>query len=149
MKEHGLPLYLPSELNMGLVDLQHKKRLGRSYAGLLAINEGLYQLGCISEKDYEYYKKRYSDPLVKAKPLTKAEIGSQKKLKKLEKLFSQVIEQWPTLSEKAKLSHIANAEKYEASVPNAKFVLALANGNSEPNAVCEKVSMKPKEVETK
>jgi len=58
--QHGLPLYLSAELNMGLVDLQHKKRLGRSYAGLLALVEGLYQFDCITQEVYEKFLSFFS-----------------------------------------------------------------------------------------
>ena len=114
----------------------------------ITVREGLIRLDKIKESTSQAYLLK-PKPLEEPQPRTKAEIKRQKKLKELEKRFSQVIEQWPKLSEKAKLYHIAEAEKYEASVPNAKFVLALANGNSKPVVVCGKVSLKAKEVETK
>jgi len=140
MREHGLPLYLSSELNMGLVDLQHKKRLGRSYAGLLALTEGLYSLGCISQEVYEKFKIKYSDPLVqkKAESLTKEQIEREKRLKDIETQFSNVIKQWNTMTEKSRQHYIKKAKKYETVISNAKLVLALANGENVSPKLMEK-----------
>jgi len=93
---------------------------------------GLFKLGYIEREIYDVYKHRYSEPLVKkvSKPLTLEELKEQEKLKRLQKHFSAVLKQWPTLREKAKKSHIVKAKQYEHKIPNAKLVLALASGNS-------------------
>jgi len=66
------PCYLPPELYLGIVKLQADRGLGRIYPVLLAITEGLYQMGYISKEVYEIYSKKYSEKLIKeeVKPLT-------------------------------------------------------------------------------
>lgn len=134
MKPHGFLVYLAPELYMAIVKLQADKGLGRVYPVLYTINEGLYKLGYIKKEVYEIYEKKYSEPLIqeKPKPLTKERLEEQKKLRELEKLFSQVIERWPKLSEKARIKHIAKAKTCLENVPNAKLVLALATENDKP-----------------
>jgi len=135
-KEHGVMLYLDKILYKAFIKLQADKGLGRSYAGLLPFIEGLYCLGYLSKEDYEEHLRRYSQGLAEEpKPLTKVEVEEQKKLKDLEALFSRVIEQWTSLSEKAKQSHVKKARNYETVIPNAKLVLALANGESIPKHI--------------
>ena len=128
MKDHILRLFLSSELNMGLVDLQAKKRLGRSFAGLLALTEGLHSLGCLSEEEYNFFKKRYSDKLVKKKPLTPVQLKQKEKLEAWEQQFSGVLSQWTSMKPQSKRYYVEQAQKYLDSVPNAKLILDLAEG---------------------
>ena len=60
---HPLRLLLSTSLEMALIRLQGKKCLGRSFAGLLALTEGLYKMECIDEDTYNYFRARYSTPL--------------------------------------------------------------------------------------
>jgi hypothetical protein len=129
-KEHGVLLYLAPELYSAFVKLQAAKDLGRSYAGLLPFVVGLHELGFLTEENYLFFKQRYSEPLHQKKPkaLTKKELERAQKLKDLEQQFSNVIKQWDTVPEKSKRYHIEKAKKYLHVIPNAEYVLALANG---------------------
>ena len=62
-REHGIMLYLDKIEYSGFIKLQADKNLGRSYAGKLAFDTGLYQLGYLSKKDYEKRVKKYSKSL--------------------------------------------------------------------------------------
>jgi hypothetical protein len=63
-KEHGLMLFLGRESYVGFIKLQADKGLGRSFAGQLAFNTGLYNLGYLSKEDYEQLAKKYSQGLI-------------------------------------------------------------------------------------
>jgi hypothetical protein len=130
-KGHGLLLFLDRSLYLAFIKFQADKKLGRSYAGLLIFIEGLHTMGRLSDEDYALFKQRYDKPLIQKepKPLTKKQIEREQKLKDLEQQFSNVIKQWNTVPEKSRRYYIKKAKKYEHVIPNAKLVLALANGN--------------------
>lgn len=128
MKPHGFLIYLPPELYLGIIKLQADKQLGRVYPVLLAINEGLYQMGYISKEVYEFYLRKYSEKLIKAevKPLTPKE---ELKLQKLTASFKNIIKNWQLT--KKKDYWIEKAKKAlecfgEEKIPEAKQILALA-----------------------
>jgi len=127
-REHGVMLYLDKVLYKAFIRLQADKGLGRSFAGLLPFTEGLYRLGYIPQGDYEEHVRKYSQELVEAKPSRFEQLKEQEKIRRLDKLYSEVLKQWPTLSEKTRQVHIANAKEVAEKVSNAKLVLALANG---------------------
>lgn len=129
-KEHGLMLYLSPSLYMGFIKLQGDKGLGRSFAGLLAFNEGMHKLGYIQDAEYEANKVKYSRklvPEVPAKPLTLQEQASKKERDSLARAFGSVIEQWnmthgdPLWKEK----WLAKAEKYKDTIPAAQQLLDM------------------------
>ena len=130
-KGHGLVLYLAPELVLSLAKLQTVKELGRSYAGLLALTEGFYQLGVLSDVDYEEAKARYSVSLLQKnkKPPTLKQLREKEELKRLEQHYSRVLEQWSTLNEKTKTIHEKKAAKDAKRVNAAKLVLDLASGS--------------------
>ena len=63
-REHGLLLFLNPTLTLSLVKLQADRNLGRSYAGLLALAEGLYQLGYLDKANHDQVAEKYSIPLI-------------------------------------------------------------------------------------
>lgn len=128
-QEHGVMLFLDRELYLAFIKLQADKKLGRSYTGLLPFTEGLYHMGYISKEVYEQHKQKYSIPLVQDKPKssTLEQAKRQKKLKRIEKNFSEVLKQWNTMNTKSKQFYIKKAEKYKTAIPNAKLILALTN----------------------
>ena len=126
--EHGLLLYLPAELSMGLIKYQAAHEVGRSFAGLSLVNEALFRNNCISQEVYERFQKRYSVPLIPVaapKVLTTHEQQEKAKIVELEKQFSGALKQWDTLSMNAKAKHVINARNYVGIVPNAKMILDL------------------------
>ena len=137
-KEHGLLLFLPSELQLALARLQTNRSLGRSYAGLLAVTEGFHELGCLDKEEYEALKERYSQKLPcsivveRRKPRILEDAQEQTKLRKLEVDFSNTIKQWNTMKPKAREYWVKKAEEYRDKVPNAKIVLALASEVGDP-----------------
>ncbi|UCE96539.1 MAG: hypothetical protein JSV51_02765 [Candidatus Bathyarchaeota archaeon] len=57
------PLFLPVDYYLAIVDVQAKKRIGRSAAILLMLGEGLLKEGFLSEEMFVEYKERYTKPL--------------------------------------------------------------------------------------
>jgi len=55
--DHYLPLMLNAKLKMALIKLQADRELGQSYAGLLALVEGLHSLKYLNDEDYHIYTK--------------------------------------------------------------------------------------------
>lgn len=126
-REHGVLIYLSNPLYLGFVKLQADKGLGRSYAALLPFVEGLYHMGYINEEVYEHHRKKYSVPLVIQKPLSL--VHQQQRLKKLEKDFLSVAEQWAHLKPKSKRYWLEKAKEH-SDIPNAQILLALEKKES-------------------
>ena len=127
-KPHGVVVFLPPELYLGIVKLQADKELGKPYACLLAITEGLYHMGYISKEAYEVYSKKYSDRLIKeeVKPPTPEE---QLEINKYRVSFRNIIKNWNEVKNKEFWIRKANKalDKYgEANIPEAKRLLSLA-----------------------
>jgi hypothetical protein len=131
-KEHGLLLFLPPELQLAHAKMQVDKKLGRSYAGLLALTEGFYKSGCLDKEQYDALKERYSHPMLcsvvtqRTRPRTVEQVQEQNKLRKLEVDFSNVINNWTTMSTKSRMFWMTKAQEFKDRVSNAKLVLALA-----------------------
>lgn len=127
-KEHGLLLYLSPELQLGVCKLQVERKLGRSYAGLSALVEGLFRFGCIDEETHKILAEKYSRSVIPEaeprKPRTMAEAQALHKLQELEKYFSMALGQWQTISEKSKSCCLKKARE-NSTIPNAKLILAL------------------------
>jgi len=117
MKTHGLLLYLPSSLYLALVRLQADKGLGRSFAGLLALTEGLYRLGYLEEKEYTRLYERYTIPLKEVVVTYKAE----------EQLppFKEALEEWNKRDREWKLKWVRIAMKYP-KVREAQIIIKKA-----------------------
>lgn len=129
--EHRVLLCLAPELYIGFIRLQAERGLGRAFAGLLPFVEGLFRLGYLSREDYETYNRKYSQALVQPKKLSNEQLLEQKKHAKLEAQFSAVVKEWNQLSERAQKQWARKAQACLDTIPNAKLVLALANGNGE------------------
>ncbi len=129
-REHGVLMYLDKELYTAFIRLQADRKLGRSYAGLLLLTEGLHKIGYLSEDSYRTHVNKYSKGLIEestgSKPRTKEELLEHKKAADLERMFSKVLRQWSTMNEKSRVSWLQKA-KENPTVPNAQLVLALAN----------------------
>lgn len=123
-KEHGLLLYLSPDLYVAFIRLQGDRGLGRSYAGLLPFTEGLYRLGYLSKGAYEEHVKKYSKGLVEKQP-SLAELKEQEEIRRLEKHYSEVLKQWPQLSERVRAVHREKAKEWATKVKNARLVLEL------------------------
>jgi Zn-dependent protease with chaperone function len=94
-KEHCLRLYLDKTLYKAFVRLQADKGLGRSYAGLLSLVEGLFHLGYLKKEDYEKHFERYSEELAEEpKPATRKESEDGQELEKMRETFESVLDQW-------------------------------------------------------
>jgi hypothetical protein len=135
-KEHGLMLFLSPQSYLGFIKFQADNKLGRSFAGQRIFIEGQYRLGYLPEADYEILKKRYSSSLagLEQKP-TFEQVKEKEKLSNLTKMFSMILDQWaihPDMVWRKKWRE--EAEKWKEKVPNAKLVLALANGEESNNA---------------
>ncbi|RLI44854.1 hypothetical protein DRO64_03315 [Candidatus Bathyarchaeota archaeon] len=117
MKAHGLLLYLPPSLYLALIRLQADKGLGRSFAGLLALTEGLYRLGYLEEKEYTRLRKRYSIPLKEVIVTYNAE----------EQLppFKEALEEWDKRDKEWKLKWVRIAMKYP-KVEEAQIIIEKA-----------------------
>jgi len=63
MRDYILRICLDSPLYLKFIDFQAKKKLGKTYAGLLIFLEGMKSLGLIDKETYEFYKNRYDKPL--------------------------------------------------------------------------------------
>lgn len=127
-QEHRVMLCLSKELYSAFIRLQADKGLGRSYAGLLPFVEGMHHLGYLNEMDYQAHLKRYSEPLVQPKPLTKEQLEEQRKLRELEIQFQGVLKTGLNkLSERSRKHWIKRAQEYQGKVLSARLLLDLAN----------------------
>jgi hypothetical protein len=125
-REHGIMIYLSKDLYVGFIKLQADRRLGRSYAGLLPLTEGLYSLGYISKTVYEEHIKKYSQPLTDEKPVLSLEQEKEKKfLEQKNKQFKGMVEQWDETHFKPDWHGkvVAEAEKYP-DLEYAKLLVA-------------------------
>lgn len=141
-RSHVHPVFLPAELYIGISKVQAKLEIGKSAAILNMINEGLFQRGFISEAVYAELKRKYERKLLeivkknKVKPITHEQLMEQQELKKKEKLFSEVIEQWSIHpSRKWRNDWTREAERWKDKVSNAKLILALAKDEIENDNV--------------
>jgi hypothetical protein len=141
-RSHVHPVFLPVELYIGISKVQAKLEIGKSAAILDMINEGLFNGGFISETVYAELKRKYERKLLeivkkkKQEPITHEQMIEQQELKKQEKLFSEVIEQWtlhPSL--KWRNNWAKEAEKWKDKIPNAKIILALPKTETDVNSV--------------
>ena len=132
-KDYGLLLYMRSELVQAHAQLMANRQLTRSNAGLLALTEGLHELGCLDKDAYEACKELYSHKMVfslvaeRHRPKTVDGVQEQTRLKKMEVDFSQVISQWSSMPTKARLFWGNKAKDFKDKVPNAAIVLELAS----------------------
>ena len=131
--EHGVLIYLNPSLYMAFIKLQGDKELGRSYAGLLAFNEGMHSLKYISDKEYEANKAKYSQKIVvnaePEKPRTLEQVNVKKEHDAMARAFSGVLSQWnlthsdPHWREK----WVEKARVWKDEIPSASMILDLEN----------------------
>jgi len=127
--DHHYRLMLDRKLYLATIRLQADKGLGKSFSAMLPFVEGLHSMGYLSDEDYEVYKAKYSIGLqVAANAPTEADIlrmeKGENKNKQLNRHYSEVLRQWPTLSEQAKKYHLKTAEENK-HLKNARLVLDL------------------------
>ena len=129
-KEHGLLLYLTPSLYLAFIKLQGDKGLGRSYAGLLAFNEGMHRMRYITDEQYEANKAKYSRKLIEnepQKPLTPQQIADKKQQDNMARTFSGVYSQWnfPHNDPQWREKWIKKAKDWKDKAPSAKLILEL------------------------
>ena len=134
-KEHGLLLYLTPSLYMAFIKLQGDKGLGRSYAGLLAFNEGMHNLQYITDDQYEANKAKYSHKSFEAqpqKPLTPQQIDAKKQRDSMTRAFTGVYSQWnlPHNDPKWKEKWVNKAKEWKDKIPCAKLILDYENNDN-------------------
>lgn len=101
-KPHAILLFLDSPLYVATTRFQALNKLGKSHAGLLIFITGLRKLDMISEKDYQYYLRRYSQPLRTTPTVEDPRIAKQKEeiFERERKRLCQVIEDFDQLQPK-------------------------------------------------
>lgn len=62
-QQHKFIICLDSPLYLAVVKFQAERQLGRSYAALSIFIEGLKALNLIDDQLYQYYKRKYNEPL--------------------------------------------------------------------------------------
>jgi hypothetical protein len=138
-KDYGLLLYMRAELLQAHAQLMANRQLSRSNAGLLALTEGLHELGCLDKEQYEACKELYSRKMVfslvaeRSRPKTVEAVQEQSTISKLEAEFSSAVTNWPLMKEKARIFMLKKAEKWKDKVPSAQMLLELAA--EEPGSV--------------
>lgn len=136
MREHGLLLYLNPVEVLALAKLQTDCELGRSFAGKLALAEGFYSLGVLSEDAYEEAKRKYSVKITEKnkKPPTLKQIKKKQELEELEAYYSRALNAWSTMKESSKQFYLKKALKDSKKVKAAKLLLDLAKPAPEATA---------------
>lgn len=128
--DHYLPLMLNAKLKMALIKLQADKELGQSYAGLLALVEGLHQLKYLSEEDYQIYVKRYSKKLVdepQQKLIPEVDPQAIQEIEGQTRYFSMVLDQWHLHPKPEwRRSQVRKAQVYAGRIKAADLILDLA-----------------------
>jgi hypothetical protein len=125
-KEHGVLIYMNTDLYVAFIRLQADKGLGRAYAGLLPFTEGMYHLGYISKEIYEANVKKYSEPLPTREPSTPKQLAERRRLEQKDKYFRQVLDQWETHKDlKWRSGKLADAEKFKDKLESARQLLDL------------------------
>jgi hypothetical protein len=88
-------------------------------------------MGFLSDQDYQDHVKRYSQPLGdELKHTTWQELQMKTQVRNLDKVLAFGIDDWSNLGEEEKAWYVRKAKEYGDIVPNAKVVLALAEGKN-------------------
>jgi hypothetical protein len=134
------PVMFTAELEMALVDLQHKLQIGKAPAVLYFVVEGAFRLGCLSQEDYDLHIKRYSRKLVDITKEKRAQRESshvpvltlekqkeQQLLAQKDRQFKGMLVQWPEHRSKDWRHRAAvDAEKWKEKLPSARALLDQA-----------------------
>jgi hypothetical protein len=131
-KEHGLMLYLSPSLYIAFIKLQGDKKMGRSYAGLTAFNEGMHALQYISDEEYEVNKQKYNKPLVGTatpKTLTIQQLNEKKEFDAMSRAFSGVLSQWNLthVDPNWRQKWIEKAKLWKDKIQSASMIADLEN----------------------
>lgn len=122
-------LYLSKELYVGFIKLQADRRLGRSFAGLLPLTEGLYKLGYISKEVYCEHIEKYTKPLGSEDLRPALSLERQKEALSLQRTESQLcgmLEQWDLHPDPVwRKKTIELAKDYADKLPSARKILQL------------------------
>lgn len=130
---------LTSELEMAVVRLQAERELGKTYAVLYGLVEGLFKLGYLGREDYDLLIKRYSRKLVDVTkenrekrenthvPVLTLEKQREKQFwDQKDQQFEGQLKQWdmhPSPQWRAKI--LAEAEKFKDKLDSARRLLDL------------------------
>lgn len=126
--DHYLPLMLNAKLKMALIKLQADRELGQSYAGLLALIEGLHSLKYLDDEDYLVYSKRYSKKLVEEvqKGVKDMDPQAVRELDSMTKLFKGVLADWNLPHSKGwKEGWVKRASNYASRIKAAQMIVDL------------------------
>lgn len=102
---------------------------GDTYSLLNALNEFYYQEGHMSEKGYQYNKKRYSSTLIEdfegnvtVTPLTMSEVSQREKDAEMITTLKNVFAQWDSMKESSKIYHIKKAKGFPDFAISQKII---------------------------
>jgi len=118
-----------------LMKMRSATGLGATYALFTALNEYFYEHGYMDEKGYQYHKERYGLPLVDEfeKQLqmrdqtARLEIHQKRlEIEKLTKQLTNVFDQWPTMTPKARSYYLEMAKEHP-DLPIAQEILKVAS----------------------
>ena len=132
------PVMLTAELEIALVKLQAELEIGKPYAVLYGLAEGLFKLGKLSQEDHDLLIKRYSRRLVDVTKEKRAQRESshipvltlekqkeQQRLEQKDRQFKGQLEQWQMhRSTEWRRKVLADAEKYKEKLDSARVLLS-------------------------
>jgi hypothetical protein len=126
-REHATILYLNPAMRLGTIKVASFYEIGQTYASLLIYNEGLHEMGQISEQEYQLNKIKYSKKLVEApvNPLSREQLKEKERLESMQRTFQAVLIDWENNGrpQSWRDQWIRQAEKYKDQIPEAKQLL--------------------------
>ena len=131
-KEHALRLYMDKQMLARFQKYIGDKGLGRSYGGLKLLAIGLREEAYLTEGEFEAYAERYSVTLeAVSKPVsepsrTMADVREKQRIEELARNFGNVLGQWVTMNDKARLFWVKKARE-NPKVQNAALILDLGD----------------------
>jgi hypothetical protein len=141
-REHIHPVFLSASHYIAVAKLYGSLEIGKSASILLALNEGLYRLGVLSQEDYESLDRRYRrklrDVILERQSrresshvpvLTIEQTKEKQLLETKDKQLKGVLEQWdshPDPQWRAKV--FAEAERFKDKLESARLLLARREG---------------------
>lgn len=134
--DHYLPLLLNAKLKLALIKLQADRELGQSYAGLLALVEGLHSLNYLGDEDYLLYSKKYSRKLVEDQVVAQ-EMDPQavRELESMTKLFKGVLADWSLQHSIGwKEGWVKRANNYASRIKAAQMIVDLGKEELQNNS---------------
>jgi enterochelin esterase-like enzyme len=118
---------LNAKLKLSLIKLQADRELGQSYAGLLALIEGLHSLKYLGDEDYLLFSKKYSKKLVvEDQKVQGMDQQAVRELESMTKLFKGVLADWSLPHNKGwKEGWVKRASNYASRIKAAQMIVEL------------------------